>query len=104
MEVEAYLRRRYESQIADIDIVEKEDLDLVRCSILLMSCIIISDIASILFVDNAHKSIIHNSVPTINLTFLVQSILHFLLLNKKSGRNGFIVNGVRYKFDTSMIN
>lgn len=29
MDVEAYLRRRYESQIADIEIVEKEDLDLV---------------------------------------------------------------------------
>ncbi|XP_057988015.1 DNA polymerase epsilon catalytic subunit A isoform X2 [Hevea brasiliensis] len=28
MDVEAYLRRRYESQIADIEIVEKEDLDL----------------------------------------------------------------------------
>lgn len=29
MDVEAYLRRRYENQIADIEIVEKEDLDLV---------------------------------------------------------------------------
>lgn len=29
MDVEAYLRRRYESQIADIEILEKEDLDLV---------------------------------------------------------------------------
>lgn len=29
MDVEGYLRRRYESQIADIEIVEKEDLDLV---------------------------------------------------------------------------
>lgn len=29
MDVEAYLRRRYESQIANIEIVEKEDLDLV---------------------------------------------------------------------------
>ncbi|KAF1884802.1 hypothetical protein Lal_00028689, partial [Lupinus albus] len=28
MDVEAYLRRRYESQIADIEIIEKEDLDL----------------------------------------------------------------------------
>lgn len=28
MDVDAYLRRRYESQIADIKIVEKEDLDL----------------------------------------------------------------------------
>ncbi|KAK6247338.1 hypothetical protein QUC31_018903 [Theobroma cacao] len=28
MDVEAYLRRRYESQIAEIEIVEKEDLDL----------------------------------------------------------------------------
>ncbi|XP_050220537.1 DNA polymerase epsilon catalytic subunit A-like isoform X2 [Mercurialis annua] len=28
MDVDAYLRRRYESQIADIEIVEKEDLDL----------------------------------------------------------------------------
>lgn len=30
IDVEAYLRRRYEGQIADIEIVEKEDLDLVR--------------------------------------------------------------------------
>lgn len=29
MDVEGYLKRRYESQIADIEIVEKEDLDLV---------------------------------------------------------------------------
>lgn len=29
MDVDAYLRRRYEGQIADIQIVEKEDLDLV---------------------------------------------------------------------------
>lgn len=29
LEVEAYLRRRYERQIADIEIMEKEDLDLV---------------------------------------------------------------------------
>jgi DNA polymerase epsilon subunit 1 len=29
VEVEAYLRRRYERQIADIEIMEKEDLDLV---------------------------------------------------------------------------
>lgn len=28
-DVEAYLRRRYERQIADIEIMEKEDLDLV---------------------------------------------------------------------------
>lgn len=32
VDVEAYLRRRYESQIADIEIIEKEDLDLVRNS------------------------------------------------------------------------
>ena len=30
MDVEAYLRRRYENQIANIEIVAKEDLDLVR--------------------------------------------------------------------------
>ncbi|KAL0370176.1 UNVERIFIED_CONTAM: DNA polymerase epsilon catalytic subunit A [Sesamum angustifolium] len=30
MDVEAYLRRRYEGQVADIAIVEKEDLDLVK--------------------------------------------------------------------------
>lgn len=30
MDVDAYLRRRYEGQIADIEIVEKEDLGLVR--------------------------------------------------------------------------
>jgi DNA polymerase epsilon subunit 1 len=29
LELEAYLRRRYERQVADIEIVEKEDLDLV---------------------------------------------------------------------------
>lgn len=29
MDVEAYLRRRYEGQISDIEIVEKEDLDMV---------------------------------------------------------------------------
>lgn len=29
MDVEAYLRRRYEGQIADIEIMNKEDLDLV---------------------------------------------------------------------------
>lgn len=29
MDVEAYLKRRYESRIADIEIVGKEDLDLV---------------------------------------------------------------------------
>lgn len=29
MDVEAYLRRKYESQVADIEIIEKEDLDLV---------------------------------------------------------------------------
>lgn len=29
MDVDAYLRRRYEGQIADIEIMEKEDLDLV---------------------------------------------------------------------------
>lgn len=29
MDVEAYLRRRYQNQIADVQIVQKEDLDLV---------------------------------------------------------------------------
>ncbi|GJZ75155.1 DNA polymerase epsilon catalytic subunit, partial [Tanacetum coccineum] len=29
MDVDAYLRRRYEGQIADIHIVDKEDLDLI---------------------------------------------------------------------------
>lgn len=29
IDVEAYLRRRYEGRIADIEILEKEDLDLV---------------------------------------------------------------------------
>jgi len=29
LEVEAYLRRKYEGQIADVEIVDKEDLDLV---------------------------------------------------------------------------
>lgn len=29
LEVEAYLRRRYEGQIANTEIVDKEDLDLV---------------------------------------------------------------------------
>lgn len=31
LEVEANLRRRYGGEIADIEIVEKEDLDLVSC-------------------------------------------------------------------------
>lgn len=30
-EVEAYLKRRYESYIANIDIIDKEDLSLVSC-------------------------------------------------------------------------
>ena len=30
MDVDAYLRRRYEGQIVDIEIVDKEDLNLVR--------------------------------------------------------------------------
>lgn len=36
MDVEAYLRRRYEGQIADIEIVQKEDLDLVSYTKFLM--------------------------------------------------------------------
>ncbi|KAL4335002.1 hypothetical protein GQ457_07G035540 [Hibiscus cannabinus] len=32
MDVEAYLRRRYESQIAEIEVVEKEDLDFVTAN------------------------------------------------------------------------
>ena len=35
MDVDAYLRRRYEGKIADIQIVEKEDLDLVSHYIML---------------------------------------------------------------------
>ena len=35
LEVEAYIRRRYEGEIYDIEIVEKEDLDLV-CALLCM--------------------------------------------------------------------
>lgn len=35
LEVEAYLRRRYEGEIADIEIIEKEDLDLV-CALICM--------------------------------------------------------------------
>jgi len=35
LEVEAYIRRRYEGEISDIEIVEKEDLDLV-CALLCM--------------------------------------------------------------------
>jgi hypothetical protein len=35
LEVEAYLRRRYEGEISDIEIIEKEDLDLV-CALLCM--------------------------------------------------------------------
>ena len=37
MDVEAYLRRRYEGQIAEIEIIEKEDLDLV--SLIIISCL-----------------------------------------------------------------
>jgi hypothetical protein len=35
LEVEAYLRRRYEGEIADMEIIEKEDLDLV-CALMRM--------------------------------------------------------------------
>jgi hypothetical protein len=35
LEVEAYLRRRYEGEISDVEIIEKEDLDLV-CALLCM--------------------------------------------------------------------
>jgi len=35
LEVEAYIRRRYEGEISDIEIIEKEDLDLV-CHLLCM--------------------------------------------------------------------
>lgn len=38
IDVEAYLKRRYEGQIADVEIIEKEDLDLV--SNLYISCLI----------------------------------------------------------------
>lgn len=38
LEVEAYLRRRYERQVADIEIVEKEDLNLV--SHYIITCLI----------------------------------------------------------------
>lgn len=37
MDVEAYLRRRYEGQIADIEIIQKEDLDLVSHLIFISS-------------------------------------------------------------------
>lgn len=37
MDVESYLRRRYESQIANIEIVEKEDLHLVSHSFFLFA-------------------------------------------------------------------
>ena len=30
MEVESYLRRKFEGQLSGVDIVEKEDLDMVR--------------------------------------------------------------------------
>jgi hypothetical protein len=41
VDVESYLRRRYESQIADIEIIEKEDLELVsNCSFCITSLII----------------------------------------------------------------
>lgn len=36
LEVDAYLRRRYEGQIADIEIVDKEDLDLVSFVVCLL--------------------------------------------------------------------
>ncbi|KAI8559235.1 hypothetical protein RHMOL_Rhmol04G0157000 [Rhododendron molle] len=39
MDVEAYLRRRYESQIADIEIVEKEDLNLLETEYLFLQSI-----------------------------------------------------------------
>lgn len=52
MDVEAYLRRRHESQIADVEIVEKEDLNLVSWVILLIPCVF-------------------SGVRTIDVTFLV---------------------------------
>lgn len=43
VDVEAYLRRRYESQIADIEIKEKEDLDLVSNLCFSISASLLSD-------------------------------------------------------------
>ena len=36
-DVEGYLRRRYEGQISEIELVNKEDLDLVGCQSFLNS-------------------------------------------------------------------
>lgn len=51
LDVEAYLRRRYESQIADIEIKEKEDLDLVSnpCISISASLYLIHDLQLPLF-------------------------------------------------------
>ena len=39
LEVEAYLRRRYEGEISEIEIIEKEDLDLVCASLCMFNSI-----------------------------------------------------------------
>lgn len=42
LEVEAYIRRHYEGEISDIEIIEKEDLDLVfqlLCILNLILCL-----------------------------------------------------------------
>lgn len=42
LEVEAYIRRHYEGEISDIEIIEKEDLDLVfhlLCILNLIFCL-----------------------------------------------------------------
>lgn len=38
LEVDSYLRRRYEGQIANIEIVNKEDLDLVSVYRVVLQC------------------------------------------------------------------
>lgn len=43
LEVEAYIRRRYEGEISDIEIIEKEDLDLV-CALFGMINLIFLDL------------------------------------------------------------
>lgn len=54
VDVEAYLRRRYETQIADIEIIEKEDLDLVRiflfffCVTILIIFLVLENIRNVL--------------------------------------------------------
>ncbi len=48
MEVESYLRRKFEGAIKEIDVVHREDLDLVRLLIYQNACIVIAAVNCLL--------------------------------------------------------